>query len=163
MAKDPTAAAKVLVDFAKENDQRPALKGGLFEGAVMTSAGEEARDAADANGSSFAVRGRAERRADGVLARTRCAQIAAGSADLGIPGPQPESLAPGWPGELWRIAQWQMRHWAEDEILEAIGNMTVFELVELNEAFKTKFNVTIAIAALAVPRRRRRAGGRGAD
>ena len=40
---------------------------------------------------------------------------------------------------------------SRDEILEAIGNMTVFELVELNEAFKTKFNVTIAIAAAGGP------------
>ena len=35
---------------------------------------------------------------------------------------------------------------SKDEILEAIGNMTVFELAELIEAFKTKFNVTIAAA-----------------
>ncbi len=37
----------------------------------------------------------------------------------------------------------------KDEILEAIGNMTVFELAELIEAFKSKFNVTIAAAAPA--------------
>ena len=36
---------------------------------------------------------------------------------------------------------------SNDEILEAIGNMTVVELAELIEAFKTKFNVTIAAAA----------------
>jgi len=35
---------------------------------------------------------------------------------------------------------------SNDEILEAIGNKTVFELAELIEAFKTKFNVTIAAA-----------------
>jgi len=34
----------------------------------------------------------------------------------------------------------------KDEILEAIGNMSVFELAELIEAFKSKFNVTIAAA-----------------
>ncbi len=34
----------------------------------------------------------------------------------------------------------------KDEILEAIGNMSVFELAELIDAFKTKFNVTIAAA-----------------
>jgi large subunit ribosomal protein L7/L12 len=34
----------------------------------------------------------------------------------------------------------------KDEILEAIGNMSVFELAELIETFKTKFNVTIAAA-----------------
>jgi len=35
---------------------------------------------------------------------------------------------------------------SKDELLEAIGNMSVFELHELIEAFKTKFNVTIAAA-----------------
>jgi large subunit ribosomal protein L10 len=35
IAKDPVAAAKVLADFAKENDQRPAVKGGLFEGKAL--------------------------------------------------------------------------------------------------------------------------------
>jgi large subunit ribosomal protein L7/L12 len=34
----------------------------------------------------------------------------------------------------------------KDEILEAIGNMSVLELSELVEAFKTKFNVTISAA-----------------
>jgi large subunit ribosomal protein L7/L12 len=34
----------------------------------------------------------------------------------------------------------------KDEILDAIGNMSVFELAELIEAFKSKFNVTIAAA-----------------
>lgn len=37
----------------------------------------------------------------------------------------------------------------KDEILEAIGNMSVFELAELIEAFKEKFNVTIAAAPVA--------------
>ena len=36
-----------------------------------------------------------------------------------------------------------------DEILEAIGNMSVFELAGLIETFKTKFNVTIAAALVA--------------
>ena len=42
---------------------------------------------------------------------------------------------------------------SKDEILEAIGNMSVFELAELNEAFKTKFNVTIALPRWVGPRR----------
>ena len=48
----------------------------------------------------------------------------------------------------------------KDEILDAIGNMSVFELAELIEAFKTKFNVTIAAAPVggAAPA----AGGGGA-
>ena len=35
---------------------------------------------------------------------------------------------------------------SNEEILEAIGNKTVVELAELIEAFKSKFNVTIAAA-----------------
>ncbi len=38
---------------------------------------------------------------------------------------------------------------SKDEILEAIGQMTVVELADLIEAFKSKFNVTIAAAAPA--------------
>jgi large subunit ribosomal protein L7/L12 len=49
---------------------------------------------------------------------------------------------------------------SKDEILDAIGNMSVFELAELIEAFKAKFNVTIAAAPVggAAPA----AGGAGA-
>jgi large subunit ribosomal protein L7/L12 len=48
---------------------------------------------------------------------------------------------------------------SKDEILDAIGNMSVFELAELIESFKSKFNVTIAAAPVggAAP-----AGGAGA-
>lgn len=45
---------------------------------------------------------------------------------------------------------------SKDEILEAIGNMSVIELTELIEAFKIKFNVTIAAVAAGAP-----AGGAG--
>ena len=45
---------------------------------------------------------------------------------------------------------------SKDEILDAIGNMSVFELAELIESFKSKFNVTIS-AAVAAPA----AGGAG--
>jgi large subunit ribosomal protein L7/L12 len=44
---------------------------------------------------------------------------------------------------------------SKDEILDAIGNMSVLELVDLIDTFKTKFNVTIA--AVAAPA----AGGAG--
>jgi large subunit ribosomal protein L10 len=36
IAKDAVAAAKVLADFAKENDQRPAMKGGVLEGRALS-------------------------------------------------------------------------------------------------------------------------------
>src|SRR5438046_9416804 len=32
VARDAVAAAKVLAEFAKENDQRPTVKGGLLDG-----------------------------------------------------------------------------------------------------------------------------------
>jgi len=47
---------------------------------------------------------------------------------------------------------------SKDEILDAIGNMSVFELAELIEAFKSKFNVTIAAAPVGAPA----GGGAGA-
>ena len=35
VAKDPITAAKLLTDFAKENDAKPTVKGGLYEGAAI--------------------------------------------------------------------------------------------------------------------------------
>src|SRR3989449_10270011 len=40
---------------------------------------------------------------------------------------------------------------SKDDILQAIGNMSVFELAELIEAFKEKFGVTIAAPVAAAP------------
>ncbi len=37
VANDPVAGAKVLSDFAKENEQRPAVKGGMFDGRAIDS------------------------------------------------------------------------------------------------------------------------------
>ncbi len=39
---------------------------------------------------------------------------------------------------------------SREELLEAIGNMSVIELAEFIEVFKEKFNVTIAAAPVAV-------------
>ena len=47
---------------------------------------------------------------------------------------------------------------SKDEILDAIANMTVMEVVELIDAMEEKFGVTAAAAAVAMP-----AGGGGAD
>ena len=38
VAKDAVVAAKVITDFAKENEQRPAVKGGMFEGKAIDKA-----------------------------------------------------------------------------------------------------------------------------
>ncbi|MGQ0540077.1 MAG: 50S ribosomal protein L10 [Gemmatimonadaceae bacterium] len=36
LARDPVAAAKVLADFAKENDKRPTVKGGMLDGVALS-------------------------------------------------------------------------------------------------------------------------------
>ena len=38
VSRDPIAAAKLLTDFARENDQKPAVKGGLLDGAMIDEA-----------------------------------------------------------------------------------------------------------------------------
>jgi large subunit ribosomal protein L10 len=38
IAKDAVAAAKVLADFARENEERPAVKGGLLDGKTLNVA-----------------------------------------------------------------------------------------------------------------------------
>ncbi len=49
----------------------------------------------------------------------------------------------------------------KDELLDAIGNMSVFELAEFIEDFKDKFGVTVAAPAAAAPAAG--GGGDGAD
>jgi large subunit ribosomal protein L10 len=39
VTKDAVAAAKLLTDFAKENNAKPTVKGGLYEGAMIDAAG----------------------------------------------------------------------------------------------------------------------------
>jgi large subunit ribosomal protein L10 len=38
VSKDPVSAAKLLTDFAKENEQRPTVKGGMREGVAIDEA-----------------------------------------------------------------------------------------------------------------------------
>ena len=38
VANDPVEAARILTDFAKANDARPAVKGGMFDGAAIDAA-----------------------------------------------------------------------------------------------------------------------------
>jgi large subunit ribosomal protein L10 len=38
VAKDPVAAAKLLQEFAKENDKKPAVKGGMYDGRAVDAA-----------------------------------------------------------------------------------------------------------------------------
>ena len=38
ISKDPVSAAKIITDFAKENEQRPAVKGGMLDGVSIDEA-----------------------------------------------------------------------------------------------------------------------------
>src|ERR1700712_3249185 len=38
VSRDPISAAKLLTDFAKENEQRPSVKGGMLEGVAIDEA-----------------------------------------------------------------------------------------------------------------------------
>jgi large subunit ribosomal protein L10 len=38
VSKDPISAAKLLTDFAKENEQKPTVKGGMLEGVAIDEA-----------------------------------------------------------------------------------------------------------------------------
>ena len=38
ISKDPVSAAKIVTDFAKENEQRPTLKGGMLDGVAIDEA-----------------------------------------------------------------------------------------------------------------------------
>src|SRR2546425_4833585 len=51
---------------------------------------------------------------------------------------------------------------SNDDIIEAIGNLSVVELAELIEKFKEKFGVTIAAPVAAAPAAGGAAGGAGA-
>ena len=83
-------------------------------------------------------------------ARQRSAESRVRGTDTSSAGVCLTHNAPGTPGGLHR-REHDMANatLSKDEILDAIGNMTVFELADLIEAFKTKFNVTIAAVAAA--------------
>src|SRR6185437_4856415 len=89
------------------------------------------------------LRGRAQRASIHVRRRARRAQDSARRRLI-------------FPGRTNTMANATM---SKEDILEAIGNMSVLELSELVEAFKSKFNVTISAAPVgAAPA----AGGAGA-
>src|SRR5260370_792804 len=71
---------------------------------------------------------------------------------------QGRGRGPRFLNRLGDTAMATQRSLSKSDVLEAIGNMSVFELAELIEAFKEKFGVTITAPAAAAPA----AGGAGA-
>ena len=130
LTKDPLAAAKVLGDFAKEFE-KPTVKAGLVDGKTVAPAhvkrlGEIpsrevllAQFAGSLNGLLYSFRRRP--RGPPRTARYRFLTVR-------------------------RSVNMPTTTLSNEEILDAIGNKTVLELADLIDAFKTKFNVTVAAA-----------------
>ena len=74
VAKDAVSGAKVLTDFAKENDQKPSVKGGIYEGKSIDAAhGQEIGLAPNARRSPLDLRRLYEHHPDDVRPRPRSA------------------------------------------------------------------------------------------
>src|SRR5206468_9068441 len=110
-----------------QEDRQRAVKASRFASVSRANAGRSWGRHAVTDGR---LRRRAQRTFLHVCRRARRAQDSA-----------PRRLI--FPGRTKTMANATM---SKDEILEAIGNMSVLELSELVEAFKSKFNVTISAA-----------------
>ena len=71
VAKDAITAAKVLSDFAKENDQKPAVKGGIYEGNAVDEAMVRNWPPADARRGALDLRRLPQQHPDDVRPRPR--------------------------------------------------------------------------------------------
>jgi ribosomal protein L7/L12 len=154
---DPVAAAKVLGDFAREFE-KPAIKAGLVEGKAVTP--EQVKRLA-----SLPSRTELLARLGGALQAPMAGFVGALNGLLmnlvgALEALRTKRVPPGG-ADLNRVGDTAMATQtsaSKDDILQAIGNMSVFELAELIEAFKEKFGVTIAAPVAAAPA----AGGAGA-
>ena len=170
IAKDAILAAKVLTDFAKANDAMPSVKGGLYGDTAVdialvkklavcpraTKRSGSCSACSTACSRCSSVCSKHERRSWRPTRRAhpscRVHQRPTRRAHL-IPPiqlPRRNDLtpnAPGTPGgffERKETVPMANATLGPDEILDAIGNMSVIELADLIETFKTKFNVTIS-------------------
>ena len=140
--RTPLAAAKVLGDFAKEFE-KPTVKVGLVDGKPVDAG---ARQALGELPSREVLLAQFAGSLNGVA-------VSDGRRPRGAPRTASVPLL-----NRTEIENMATTTLSNEEILEAIGNKTVVELADLIEAFKTKFNVTVA----AAPVRRRRGGGAAA-
>jgi len=147
---DPVAAAKVLGDFAREFE-KPAIKAGLVDGKTVTP--EQVKRLA-----SLPPRTELLARLGGALQAPMAGFVGALNGLLMNLVGALEALrtkrAPPAGADLNPVGDTEMATQtsaSKDDILQAIGNMSVFELAELIEAFKEKFGVTIAAPVAAAP------------
>ncbi len=148
---DPVAAAKVLGDFAKEFE-KPAIKVGLVDGKAVTP--DQVRRLA-----TLPSRTELLAQLGGTLQAPMAGFVGALNGLLMNLVGALEALRTKFLNRVGDTAMATQTSVSKGDILEAIGNMSVFELAELIEAFKEKFGVTIAAPVAAAPAG---AGGAGA-
>jgi len=148
---DPVAAAKVLGDFAKEFE-KPAIKVGLVDGKAVTPDQVKRLATLPSRTELLAQLG-------GTLQAPMAGFVGALNGLLMNLVGALEALRTKFLNRVGDTAMATQTSVSKGDILEAIGNMSVFELAELIEAFKEKFGVTIAAPVAAAPAG---AGGVGA-
>ena len=149
---DPVAAAKVLGDFAREFE-KPAIKVGLVDGKAVTPDQVKRLATLPSRTELLAQLG-------GTLQAPMAGFVGALNGLLMNLVGALEALRTKFLNRVGDTAMATQTSVSKDDILEAIGNMSVFDLAELIEAFKEKFGVTIAAPVAAAPAAG--AGGAGA-
>ena len=138
---DPVTVAKAIAAFTREN-RNVSLKGGFFEGQVY--AGEQVRALAD-----MPTREQLQAQVVGTLMGPL----------VGVVGTL-NALVATFVFTLQALAD-QRREQGEsaeesdmattEELIDQVGNMTVFQLVELTKALQEKFGVSAAMPVAAAP------------
>jgi hypothetical protein len=144
----PVAAAKVLNDFAKTNDKL-VLKAGSYAGKTLDKAGVQALASIPSRDELLAMlMGVMQAPVSGFAgAWPPSPRSARKKARRLKPQPLPHSHA------FSRISILELFEMAisKEDILEAVGGMTVMELNDLVKAFEEKFGVSAASMAVAAP------------
>ncbi len=143
---DPVVAAKVLAGFAKEFE-RPAIKVGLLEGKTVTPEHVRRLATLPSRIELLAQLGGAlQAPMAGFVGALHGLLMTLVGALEALRSKRSAGGASHSAGENQMATQTSL---SKADILEAIGNMSVFELAELIEAFKERFGVTIAAAPAA--------------
>ncbi len=140
---DPVAAAKVLGDFAREFE-KPAIKVGLVDGKAVTPDQVKRFATLPSRTELLAQLG-------GALQAPMAGFVGALNGLLMNLVGALEALRTKFLNRVGDTAMATQTSVSKGDILEAIGNMSVFELADLIEAFKDKFGVTIAAPVAAAP------------
>jgi hypothetical protein len=152
ISEDPVAAAKVLNDFAKTNDKL-VVKAGSFAGELLDKAGVQ-----------DSPRFRVARNCSPSCLGMMQAPVTGFACALAALAKQREEARPSPDRrprhcqllQIFRFRSLLIMAITKEDILEAVGAMTVMELNDLVKAFEEKFGVSAASMAVAGLARLRR-------